>query len=75
MALEQQEGYCGGVALSVLINKDKAALPWKNSFFYSGCPFKRESWGEGRGFEWYFGAEPAHAALSSFHRQKFARSS
>lgn len=63
-------------ALSVLNNKDKAALPWKeNSFFYSSCPFKKEGRGEGRGFEWYFDAEPAHAAVSGFHRQKFARAS
>lgn len=52
---------------------DRAALPWKNSFFHSGGFFKREDWWEGRGFEWYLAAEHAHAALSCFHREKFAR--
>ena len=75
MVLEKQVCYCGGVALSVLINMDKVAVPWKNSLFHSDCLFKREGWGEGSGFEWYFSAEPAHATLSSFHRQKFAKAS
>lgn len=48
MVLGQQECCCGGVALSVLINKDKAALPWKTSYFHSSCLFKRQGQGQGR---------------------------
>lgn len=49
--LEKQKWCCGGAGavLYALINKDKAAPPWKNSFFYSGCPFKRKGWGKRQG--------------------------
>lgn len=33
MALEKQECCYSGVALSFLVNKDKAALPWKIAYF------------------------------------------
>lgn len=70
MVLENQECYHSRVALSVLIKKERQIFFEKNGFIYiyRDRLFKR-------GFEWYFGAEPAYAALSSFHRQKFARTS
>lgn len=69
MVLGQQECCCGGVALSVLINKDKATLAGKNNFLHSGCCFKRQ----GQGFEGYLGAKPARVTLSNFHKHKLSR--
>lgn len=75
MVLGQRECCCSGVALSVLINKDKATLAWKNNFLHSGWCFKRQGQGAGRGFGGYLGAKPAHGTLSSFHKHKLSRAS
>lgn len=55
------------VALGVTINKDKAALPWRNSFFHSSGLFKREGWWEAGGLNgiWLLSLHMPHCPAST----------